>query len=510
MLSNSDRRRFLGSAAAGGVLMGLGDLGFLSRLRPVSAAEARLDPDIVRLRPEIEPLVRLLEETPRDQLLEEVADRMNRGSGYREILAALLLAGVRNVEPRPSVGYKFHTVLVVNSAHLASLASPDADRWLPIFWALDYFKSAQGEDERERGWTMPPVDESTLPPARNARRAFIEAMERWDEPAADAAVASLARTAGLNETYELFFRFGARDFRSIGHKAIFVANSYRTLQCIGSQHAEPILRSLAYALLMHEDGNPAERDADADRPWRQNQERAERIRDDWKGGLLDPSATAELLQVLREGSEEDAPEKVVELLNRGVSPQSLWDALFDGAGELIGRQPAIVALHAGTTTNALHFAFQASHDDRTRRLVLLQNAAFLPMFREGMKDRGRVGDLRIDQIEPETSSGNDPTAMIEEIFAEAGRDRATAARKALAYLQAGHSPNALIDAARRLVFLKGNDAHDYKYSSAALEDYFHTSPQWRDRYLASSLFLLPSSQARDNQLVERTRAALQS
>ncbi len=47
----------------------------------------------------------------------------------------------------------------------------------------------------------------------------------------------------------LFFRYGCRDFRSIGHKAIYVANSLRTLQCIGWQHAEPVLRSLAYALL---------------------------------------------------------------------------------------------------------------------------------------------------------------------------------------------------------------------------------------------------------------------
>ena len=38
-----DRRSFLGSAAAGGALLGLGDLAFLSRLRPVSAAEARLN-----------------------------------------------------------------------------------------------------------------------------------------------------------------------------------------------------------------------------------------------------------------------------------------------------------------------------------------------------------------------------------------------------------------------------------------------------------------------------------
>ena len=68
----------------------------------------------------------------------------------------------------------------------------------------------------------------------------------------------------------------------------------------------------------------------------------------------------------------------------------------------------------------------------------------------------------------------------------------TAARKALAYLQAGHDPALLIDAARRLVFLKGDDPHDYKFSSAVLEDYYHASPQWRERFLASSLLLCPA------------------
>ena len=35
-----------------------------------------------------------------------------------------------------------------------------------------------------------------------------------------------------------------------------------------------------------------------------------------------------------------------------------------------------------------------------------------------------------------------------------------------------------------------------------------TIPGWRDRLLAASLMLLPSSGDRDNQLVRRTRAAL--
>ena len=60
---------------------------------------------------------------------------------------------------------------------------------------------------------------------------------------------------------------------------------------------------------------------------------------------------------------------------------------------------------------------------------------------------------------------------------DASHDRMAAARKTLGYLQAGHDPALLIDAARRLVFLKGNDAHDYKFSSAILEDYYHASPK---------------------------------
>src|SRR5499425_2836233 len=159
----TSRRDFLKTAATTGASFGIGDLSFLSRLPGVSRADARLDVKSVRFHPEIEPLVRLLEETPRERLLEEVATRIKRGTTYREVLAALLLAGVRNIQPRP-VGFKFHAVLVVNSAHLAALASPDSDRWLPIFWAIDQFKSSQAADVRDGDWQLAAVDETAVPP----------------------------------------------------------------------------------------------------------------------------------------------------------------------------------------------------------------------------------------------------------------------------------------------------------------------------------------------------------
>jgi hypothetical protein len=276
---------------------------------------------------------------------------------------------------------------------------------------------------------------------------------------------------------------------------------------MGWQHAEPVLRSLGYALLNHQgEPNPATSDLSADRPWRRNQERITSIRDSWLDGKKDDGATQELLATLRDGSADDACDLVVEQLNRGISPQSQWDALFDGAAELLIRQPGIVALHSLTSSNALHYAFQASGEDQTRQLLLLQNAAFLPMFREAMRGRGNVGSEQLDQLE---AIPTPPTAeSVEEIFAEINRNRATAARKALGYLEQGDAAT-LIDAARRLVFLKGDDSHDYKFSSAVLEDYYHISPQWRNTFLAAAVFQLNGSGQADNPLVQRTRAALQ-
>ena len=459
MAPHFSRRRFLESTAASGALLGLSDLDFLSGLPPVSAADAVPEHGRVRLRPEIEPLVKLIEESPRNKLLEEVASRIHKGASYKDVLAALLLAGVCNVQPRPTVGHKFHAVLVVNSAHLASLASPDAERWLPLFWALDNFKSSQAQNEKESaGWRMKPVDEGQVPTARKSRTAFIDAMDKWDEQAADAAAAGLARTAGTHEVFELFTRDGARDFRDIGHKAIYVANSWRTLQTIGWQHAKPVLRSLAYALLKHEGDNPATRDGEPDRPGRKNKELAGRIRADWLDGKSSRQATADLLAVLRHANAEEVPAKVVEALNGGASPQAVWDALMLGAGELLMRQPGIVALHAVTSTNALRYAFGATANDETRRWLLLQNASFVTLFRDALGGRGgKVGSTKIDALEP-LDPAKSPSDAVAEMFADVNRDRLMAARKVLGYIADKGDPRTFIDAGRLLVFFKGNDA----------------------------------------------------
>jgi len=76
------RRSFLRLAGGAGALAALGDFGFLGRLPSVSAAEAALDPKIVRFHPDIEPLVRLLPVKTKNLSFDYKALRFITGAKY--------------------------------------------------------------------------------------------------------------------------------------------------------------------------------------------------------------------------------------------------------------------------------------------------------------------------------------------------------------------------------------------------------------------------------------------
>ncbi len=126
------RRQFLQSSTVLG-LAGLGAMEGLARVTP-TRADMAVGPDAVRFRPEIEPVVRWIEETPRDRVFEVALAELKKGLSYRDLLSGLFLAGIRNIKPRP-VGFKFHAVMVINSAHLLGQASAVDERLLPLFWA---------------------------------------------------------------------------------------------------------------------------------------------------------------------------------------------------------------------------------------------------------------------------------------------------------------------------------------------------------------------------------------
>jgi len=159
--------------------------------------------------------------------------------------------------------------------------------------------------------------------------------------------------------------------------------------------------------------------------------------------------------------------------------QGAPDPTLPDAKELIGAAEAR-ALHAVTTTNALHYAWQHCRKDSTRRYVLLQNAAFLPMFRQAMTGRGQLADRQIDRLAPIDTPGSQEG--VDATLAEISRSPITATGKVLGYLSADGKAEELMRAARGVLLLKANESHDYEFSGAAFEDFGSISAGWRDRF----------------------------
>ena len=389
-MGTMNRRNFL--LRSGGVLaMGSAGLEGFRGVVPAGAAEAAVVPEMVRFRPEIEPVVRWIEQSKREEILEVAAEELKKGLSYRGLLAGLFLAGIRNIKPRP-VGFKFHAVMVIHSGHQLSLEASQGDRLVPIFWALDNFKRSQEQDVREGDWQLGAVQEAKVPKGRDSGKRLREAMEKWDVEGADAAVTGLCRSAGANELMESLWQYGARNFRHIGHHIIFTAQAFRTLQTIGFEHAEGVMRSLVYGLL---GGKRGESTAE---PYEINRVEVKQVRAGWTEGRRDEKVTLAFLDMLRSASSEEASREAVKLLNEGVSAESLWDALHLASGEMLMRRGDILSLHAATSLNSLHYGYRVSGVEQTRLLMLLQGASWITLYRRGMDMRSESG--RLDKLEP--------------------------------------------------------------------------------------------------------------
>jgi hypothetical protein len=420
--------------------------------------------------PGVAVLLNLLEDSPRELIPRELVRLIRGGLRYGDLLAALALAAVRNVQPYPDVGYKYHSVMMLRSIHLTTQHLSSSDKWLPIAWATDYFKDAQAQERDTDGWRMPTRAAAPVGSAQAARQAVIVALDNWDRDAADAAILNYAQVARPDEIFSLLFRYAARDLRAIGHKAITVSNAHCLIGLLDGAQAGPILRSTVAALQNSDrDPNPASHDYQPDQPWRHNLQRLREIPRNWKQGRNDSGARAELHAALYRASEDESGTVVVALLRQGISPEAIWQVLFDTAAELLMHQPGIVPLHAQTTANALYYAYRVCADEPTQQLILLQGAAFIAMFRRLVNPT--QSDISLEALQPLPL---DSTAVdaIDEIFAEvsAGR-RLHAARKSLSYLQTGGDAEALIAKARHHLVYNADEPHDYKFSEAVFDTY---------------------------------------
>jgi hypothetical protein len=509
------RRRFL-QTLAGAASLGLPHVPLLGEL---AAFGAEPPSATMRFGPDIEPVVRLIEETPRDRCVGVFLDQLRRGLPYRRFLAAVFFAGIRR-------SGSHHDVYKIHSVHQVSLDARPEERLLPLFWALYGYKKHQ-ED-----FPNPPLTElrGPLPPAEKAGAELAAAMERSDADRAERALVTLALNQGPRQTMEQLWVYGLRNLGMGGHAAILVANCFRALETLGWQEGEQTLRFVVQDIYLLRAEKP-------DPYWLSNTARADRHLDPlpptWAAGMADPAATRELFALLREGKAEPACDLAVKQLLRGVGAQALWDAVHLATAELMVRHKsgwglASRPLHANTSSNALHYAFRTCTSPRTRLLALLQAVAWAA-GRTGA-DRGDLRDFKIADL-PAASVPAKAEDAVAEVFAlvpsRTCRWDAQVKQAVLGYGKRAEADEAcrkvfvlarerpdtvplFVQTARSWLCRKANDdAHEYKFLAAILEDAACVSPAWQPHLLAASVHYFHGTQTPDNPVIRHVQEALQ-
>ena len=225
MSAQATRRSFLRSTLVG-VSVPFGDWAGLLPLSPITADDAQVTPDLVRFTPDIEPIIRLIEETPREQCPAMMIEQLRGGLPYRQFLAALYLANIRTAVVD-------HPLAVLHSTNQLTLDAPVEERLLPTFWALDSYKSHQAGGKNPQFVPKLKRLAGQLPSADTAERELHAAMASYDGERAERAMAVLVRTQGASRIAELLWQYAARDWFFIGHQAIWAANCWRPLESVG-------------------------------------------------------------------------------------------------------------------------------------------------------------------------------------------------------------------------------------------------------------------------------------
>jgi hypothetical protein len=480
----------------------------------LSRSDAQVTPEVLKFSAELEPLVALIERTPRDKCAEMAVEQMHAGVSYRQFLAALFLAGIRNINPRPP-GFALHCVFVVHSAHLISLEAPADSRLLPLFYVLDDFKASQDRDAHQPSgdYTMREIRGPLRAPDRAAAD-LAAAMQAWDPEAAERAVASLARSRSGGEVFSMLWRYGARDYRNIGHKAIFVANACRTLHAIGWQHAEPVLRSLVLALLDFGHEQKMNGYALDDQCYSANIKRLALSPPRWGDAGPDEQTTRAIVTTIRQATPDEACADVAARLAKAqASPASVWDAVHLAAAELRMRArkgAALASIHAVTSANALHYAWLTASDPGDRALLLLQAVGWMGQFRTFAGSRPE--DLRqLSILDLAPAEGGAPLdRTLTEIYAGLSTNPDDAAARVLRLAPDIQARRAYLAGALRLSSAKANEVHYYKYLAALIEDLPLASPAWQPHLLAATVYYLKSSSDPDPAPMKRAREAMRA
>ena len=509
VMKHLSRRRFI-TASSVMTSACAADLSFLAPLARAAASDTRIRPDDVVFGPETDRLLRLLRNTSRDECVPAFIKEIKAGLSYRQFLVVLFLAAVENGDP--------HQVAQVYGAHRIGNDVRIEERLLPLFWILNRIKQEYEVGMEAKSVARP--FKGSLPTAGQAMGLFREALSKSDANAAERGALALARDQGPRYVLNQLWEFAPRNVGdNLGHPAIALANSLRTMDAMGWQHSDVALRYVTRYIGGYK----------GDKTYAPNVARLEptlpALPADWASATSEKGATLALYKLLRDGKAGDSCDLICAELRSGrIKAGAAWDAISLAAADCmfrhkIGGGMLGAHVHAVTTTNALRYGFDVANTSRMKLLNLLQAAGVVADFY--VRHFAKEGSLRDSSLlDLSKADGKGTLRDVFESLPFKARDHFEpkpgermasdeACRLAFNLLQNENGQAAFMQTARSFLCVKASlDPHDIKFPAAIFEDAFSVSPSWRSYLLAASVHSLHGSKSSDTPVLVKVREAL--
>jgi hypothetical protein len=485
-----DRREFLADVGKGmlvasvgtGIAHGLG----LAPAAMADAGEKRLTFGA------IEPLVAFMQETPADQLLPAVLQRMNSGTDLRQLVAAAALANARTFGGQDYDGY--HAIMALAPAYQMSLEMPEAQKALPVFKVLyrntNHIQQMGGAAHE----AMHVVEAVASPASRASAEALREATRHRDMEAGERILAALAG-GSLDEAYN-DLQYIVQDHVNV-HRVVLAWRSWALLDLTGKEHAVTLLRQ-SVRFCCDEEGGIQKR---GNEPLRtllpRLLEKACAGRQSDRQNQPDDAWVEKLSQTIYGSSREQAAEAAALALADGISAETVGEAISMAANQLVLHDPgrrqadtpakpkgsvhgASVGVHASDSANAWRNIARVSNRRNTIASMIVgayhtagQTGGLYPKAYPFAEHSEKIRDVANDALLAEAEA------------AVKASDQTRACALVHRYGELGRPARPVFDMLLRYAISEDGALHAEKYYRTVTEEFAATRPAFRWRQLAA-------------------------
>jgi len=485
-MSHRNRRAFLADVGRGMLVASVGPaLAFELGLVSASAAEGA---DRLTFG-DREPLVGLMQETPANQLLPILAEKLKAGTKLADLVAAGALANARTFGGENYNGY--HAFMALLPSYQMSRELPAERQALPVLKVL-YRNTSFIQNEGGKREVLHPIAAGDLPKDHAASEDLCEAARKRDVNASERIFAAMAK-GPIADAYNSMLPTVQEEVDV--HRTVLAWRAWATLDLVGKENAHTLLRQ-SVRFCTHEGRKSGSSEISVLLP---------KLLDQYKlvgrplgAKVADDAWLLHLADTIYRSTRAQGAEAVAAALAEGFAPDVIGEAMSLAATKLVLCMPGRTGtqIQPGKPEGSIHGAGVGVHGadaaNAWRNIARVSNARntvaslIVGAYHTAGQSGGELKELQPEaDVLAKVTSKDAATLLRNAEGALKERDLNLCAANVQRYGEQGHDPRPAFDMLLKYSISEDGALHAEKYYRTVAEDFHSTRAAFQWRHLVA-------------------------